>query len=109
MAKLRKIALALPETHEELTWETPNFRVRKKIFVMATAGGAGMSVKADPDERPALLENADRFYLPAYVASKGWIGMHLTTGVDWDEVAELVTTSYCIIAPKTLARMVTAS
>jgi predicted DNA-binding protein (MmcQ/YjbR family) len=106
LAKLRKIALALPETHEELTWESPNFRVRKKIFVMAAPDGTTISMKADPDERPALLENGERFYLPPYVATKGWIGMRLTAGVDWNEVAELVTTSYCIIAPKTLARRV---
>ena len=110
LAKLRKIALALPETHEELTWEDhPTFRVRKKIFVIAAADGLSISMKADPDERPALLENAERFYLPPYVGSKGWIGMHLGKGVDWNEVAELVTTSYCMIAPKTLARSVAGS
>jgi predicted DNA-binding protein (MmcQ/YjbR family) len=109
LAKLRKIALALPEATEEFTWESPNFRVRKKIFVMAAPDGSSISMKADPDERPALLENEARFYLPPYVATKGWIGMHLTAGVDWSEVAELVTTSYCIIAPKTLARLVTSS
>jgi hypothetical protein len=34
--------------------------------------------------------------------------MYLTKGVDWSEVAELVTTSYCMIAPKTLAKLVYA-
>ena len=112
LAKLRKIALVLPEAHEEFTWESPNFRVRNKIFVMAASDGSSISMKADPDERPALLENEDRFYLPPYVATKGWIGMHLTAGVAGEPVvllAELVTTSYCIIAPKTLVRLVVAS
>ena len=77
--------------------------------MIAAADGLSISMKADPDERPALLENAQRFYLPPYVGSKGWIGMHLGKGVDWNEVAELVTTSYCMIAPKTLARSVMAS
>jgi predicted DNA-binding protein (MmcQ/YjbR family) len=109
VAKLRKIALALPETHEELTWEAhPTFRVRKKIFVIVAADHSSINMKADPDERPALLANEERFFLPAYVGSKGWIGMYLTKGVDWSEVAELVTTSYCMIAPKTLAKLVYA-
>jgi len=109
LARLRKIALALPETHEELTWEDhPTFRVRKKIFVIVAADGSSINLKADPDERPALLANEQRFYLPPYVGSKGWIGMYLTKGVDWAEVAELVTTSYCMIAPKTLAKLVHA-
>ena len=107
LAKLRKIALALPETHEELTWEThATFRVRKKIFVIVSEDQSSINMKADPDERPALLANEERFYRPAYVGTKGWIGMRLTKGVDWNEVAELVTTSYCMIAPKTLARQV---
>lgn len=109
LARLRKIALALPETHEELTWEThATFRVRKKIFVIVSEDQSSISLKADPDERPALLANEERFYLPAYVGSKGWVAMYLTKGVDWGEVAELVTTSYCMIAPKTLARLVHA-
>jgi len=32
LAKLRKIALALPETHEELTWEDhPTFRAQEDL------------------------------------------------------------------------------
>ena len=32
--------------------------------------------------------------------------MDLSDSVDWDEVRELVHTSYCLIAPKTLAKQV---
>jgi hypothetical protein len=35
------------------------------------------------------------------VGSKGWIGIVMT---DWEEVGELVTDSYCAIAPKNLSR-----
>jgi len=46
----------------------------------------------------------DRFYMPAYLASKGWVGLRLDTGkIDWDEVTELVMGSYKLIAPKRLA------
>jgi predicted DNA-binding protein (MmcQ/YjbR family) len=42
--------------------------------------------------------------MPAYTASKGWVGLRLdTTGLDWDEVSELVTGSYRLVAPKRLA------
>ena len=104
LRRLRDICLSLPETHEELTWEDhPTFRVRKKIFVIVAGDAGSMTLKADPEERLALLDDADRFYYPAYVGSKGWIGMYLKGRMDWDEVRELVTTSYCLIAPKTLA------
>ncbi len=104
--RLRVISLALPEATEELTWETNvNFRVRNKIFCFPGEGGSIM-VKADRDELPALL--GDSRCRPApYLARGGWIVLDLSTGrVDWDEVTELVHTSYCLIAPKTLARQV---
>ena len=45
-----------------------------------------------------------RFYLPAYIASKGWVALRLDTDkVDWDEVKELLLGSYVLIAPKRLA------
>ncbi len=32
-----------------------------------------------------------------------WIVMELVAPIDWTEVAELIASSYCLIAPKTLA------
>jgi predicted DNA-binding protein (MmcQ/YjbR family) len=99
--QVRAIALALPETHEEVTWgEDLNFRVGKKIFCFP--GADSMTVKADPDEREALLGDP-RFRLAAYVGRFGWVTMELGPEPDWHEVAELILTSYCLIAPKKLA------
>lgn len=105
--RMRAIALALPEATEELTWETSiNFRVRKKIFCFPSDGGSVM-VKADREELPALL--GDSRCRPApYLARGGWIVMDLVAPIDWTEVSELITTSYCLIAPKTLAAKVLA-
>jgi predicted DNA-binding protein (MmcQ/YjbR family) len=104
--RIRVLALALPEATEELTWGTEvNFRVRNKIFCFPGDGGS-IVVKADRDELPALL--GDPRCRPApYLARGGWIVMDLSTGtVDWDEVRELLHSSYCLIAPKTLAKQV---
>jgi predicted DNA-binding protein (MmcQ/YjbR family) len=108
LERMREIALALPEATEEVTWGTDvNFRVRKKIFAFPRHGD-GLTFKADPEEREALLAD-DRFTPARYLARGGWLTMDLTKGtVDWDEITELITTSYCLIAPKTLARQVTA-
>lgn len=56
-------------------------------------------------DNKALAEaQPDRFYLPAYIASKGWVALRLDMGkVDWDEVRELLLGSYMLIAPKRLA------
>jgi len=42
--------------------------------------------------------------MPAYIGSRSWVGLRLDVGeIDWEEVAELVTHSYRLIAPKRLA------
>ncbi len=103
--RIRTIALGLPEATEELTWDDINFRVRKKIFCFPGSGGS-LTVKADPAELPAL--HGDTRFSPApYLARGGWVRMDLTSApIDWTEVEELVRTSYCLIAPKTLAKQV---
>jgi predicted DNA-binding protein (MmcQ/YjbR family) len=108
--RVRALCLALPEAFEVLAWEHPTFRVgsgRGKIFCIAGADGSTVSLKADPIERQALLAQGEPFYLPPYVGTKGWIGVH-TERADSGELAELIATSYCLIAPKRLARRVTA-
>lgn len=103
---IRRIALALPEATEEVTWGTDiNFRVRKKIFCFPGSGGS-LTVKAEREELPALL--GDPRCKPApYLARGGWVRIDLGDGsIDWDEVTELITSSYCLIAPKTLAKRV---
>ena len=105
LERIRKIAMALPEATEELTWGTDiNFRVRNKIFCFP-GDGSSMTLKADPDERAALL--GDPRVTPArYLARAGWVTIELTKPIDWDEVRELVHTSYRLIAPKKLAAQV---
>src|SRR5436190_3788123 len=102
LEKLRDIALALPEAYEELTWGEVTLRVRKKIFVFA-GQGTGMSVKTDLEECEALLGDA-RFRPAPYLARGGWVAMDFTVApLDWDEITELIHTSYCLVALKTLA------
>jgi predicted DNA-binding protein (MmcQ/YjbR family) len=106
LERMRKIALGLPEATEEITWGTDiNFRVRKKIFAFPSQGGT-LTVKADREELPALLGDA-RFTPAPYLARGGWVRMDLTTAApDWDEIDELIRTSYCLIAPKKLAAQI---
>src|SRR4051794_41938667 len=78
LERMRAIALGLPEATEEVTWGTDiNFRVRKKIFAFPGHGN-GLTVKADRDELPALLDDP-RFKPAPYLARGGWVTMDLTT------------------------------
>jgi predicted DNA-binding protein (MmcQ/YjbR family) len=110
--RVHALCLALPEAFERETWDHPTFRVGSghgKIFCTAAPDGSTITLKADPVERDALLERGDPYFIPAYVGNKGWLGIRLDDGgTDWQEVAELTATSYCLIAPKRLARQVTS-
>src|SRR4029453_762058 len=110
LERVRALCLALPEAFEQETWERPTFRVggKGKIFCMEAPDGSSATMKADPEGRRARLTEGDRFSLPPYVGGKGWIGVGLDRNTDWDEVAELIATSYCLIAPKRLGRQGTA-
>jgi len=106
--RLRKIALVLPETTEQVAWEDhPTFRVRDKIFVICSATGDGITVKAAKDSQEALVAADPRISVAAYVGRYGWVSVDLKgSGVDWALVEDLILESYRLIAPKKLAAQV---
>ena len=109
VARIRTICLALPEAEEKPFGghTSPAFRVRDKMFVVISEDQASMTFKA-PQGVQAILTNADpeRFFVPKYVGSKGWVGVRLdlASQPDWDEMSEVIYESYCLIAPTRLVR-----
>jgi hypothetical protein len=113
LVRLTKICLALPETTREVYGQHAGFRVRKKTFAyfLNDHHGDGMvavTCKVLPGDNKVLAASDPvRFYLPAYVGSRGWVALRLDLGdIDWEEVSELVSGSYRMIAPKGLAARV---
>jgi predicted DNA-binding protein (MmcQ/YjbR family) len=106
--RLRRVALALPETTEQVAWEDhPTFRVRDKIFVICSASGDAITVKATKDDQDALVATHLRISVASYVGRYGWVSVDLKgTGLDWALVEDLVVESYRLIAPKKLAAQV---
>lgn len=108
MTRLREIALSLPEATEKPFGghTAPSFRVRDKLFLMTSEDGTYMTFKAGPGVQEALVsEEPGRFFVPAYVGGRGWVGVHLNVDHDWDELAELIEDSYRLIAPKKLVAL----
>lgn len=105
--KFRRIALALPEVVETESFGHPWFRAGgaqgKMISVFGFEDGhyavCFKVAKADMD-----LFLADPRYLKTpYVGKHGWISLKLDqTKPDWDEVREMLVTSYRNNAPKKL-------
>jgi predicted DNA-binding protein (MmcQ/YjbR family) len=115
LARLTLLALALPETTRRVYGSHAQFLVQKRTFAYFLDNHHGdgivaVTCKVLPNDNKALAKaQPNRFYLPAYIASKGWVALLLDAGkIDWDEVRELVTGSYALIASKQLARRVTS-
>jgi hypothetical protein len=66
-------------------------------------------VTPDPVEATALDE-AGRFWVPAYLGPSGWRGLDLDLATtDWNEVHELLDASYRTVAPRRLLALLDAT
>ncbi|QXJ25582.1 MmcQ/YjbR family DNA-binding protein [Actinomadura graeca] len=108
LQRVQEICLALPEAAEKPFGghTAPSFRIREKLFLMTSEDGLSMMFKAGPGVQEALVgESPERFFVPKYVGSKGWVGARLDVEQDWAELAELIEDSYRLIAPKRLSAL----
>lgn len=107
LARLRALALALPDADEKVSHGRPAFFTTK---VFAYFGSAlkvddewvqherSVIVLPDAAERAALVRD-ERCFVPAYLGPSGWVGLDLEPlGDDWSEVEELLETSYRLTA-----------
>ena len=112
LKKLSAICLALPEAQREDQGSHAAFRVAKKVFVYYLNdhhgdGIVGFCCKALPGDNERLIAaNPRKFYMPADVGPRGWVGLRLDRPtVDWSEVKELIHGSYMQTAPKKLLKL----
>jgi hypothetical protein len=113
LVRLTKLCLAFPEVTREMNGPHATFRVRKKTFAWYLDdhqgdGIVGLVCKTARGENQTWVNSDPRhFYMPAYVAHRGWLGIRLDVGgLDWDELTGFLRDSYCLTAPKTLATRV---
>jgi hypothetical protein len=118
LAMVRAACVALPEVHEEDAWVGVRWRIRTRTFAHVltihdgrppgyaraarTEGPAVVLMfRAGGDELTALRSGGAPFFAPLWRTDE--VGMFLDGRTDSGEVAELVTESYCLLAPKRLA------
>jgi len=113
LARLTRLALALPQATREVRGSHAQFLVWKKTFAYFLDNHHGdgivaLTCKVLPGDNRRLTEGQPgRFYLPAYVASRGWVALRLDIGkIDWQEVQELLLGSYALVAPRRLVDQV---
>lgn len=119
--RLRSICAALPETYQEPAWIGTRWRVRKRTFAhvvmveaesdgpFARAAGADsdrtvVTFRAPADEVDALTNAGHPFFHAGW--GRNVVGMVLDEGTDWGEVEELLTESFCMLAPAKLVARV---
>jgi predicted DNA-binding protein (MmcQ/YjbR family) len=119
--RLRGVCLALPEVHEVRAWVGTRWRIRARTFAHVLGitdeyppaetreaplveDAVVLTFRSDGQELDALANAGPPFYKPSW--NRQVIGMIVESDVDWDEVAELLTESYCLLAPKKLAALV---
>lgn len=110
LMRFTKICLGFPGAERETMGSHAGFKVKKKTFAYFLNdhhgdGIVGVSCKVLPGDNTALIKaEPKRFYMPAYVGPRGWVGLRLDVGrVNWSEVEELAKGSYQLVAGKILA------
>jgi YjbR len=105
--RLGAILGALPECREESAWVGTRWRVGQATIAHVFGGEDQLfriTFRADADEVMAFG------HLGAPYFRAGWgrnvVGLLLDEDTDWEELAELLTDSYCLQAPATLASRV---
>jgi hypothetical protein len=121
LARIRPVCLALPGAQEQEAWAGVRWRVRGHTFAHAltvesgrpasyaeAAGTDGPAVvltfRGDAEELAALAGMGAPYFLVRWGREVG--GLVIGPDTDWDEVAELLTDSYCVMAPQKLVAQV---
>ena len=108
LVRLRAVCRALPESYEEPAWIGVRWRIRQRTIAHAYTrdpeGECVMTFRAAAEEMIALVQSGHPFSRADW--GDNVLRMIFTDDVDWTEVAELLTESYRIMAPKRLAALV---
>lgn len=102
-ADIRRVALALPETTEKLSWGTPFFRVRNRGFARIREEGDALAVWcADEGEKQAMIASEPaKFFTTAHYDGYPMVLVRFGA-IDVDELTELLTESWRLRAPRRL-------
>ncbi|HET9607977.1 MAG TPA: MmcQ/YjbR family DNA-binding protein [Acidimicrobiales bacterium] len=115
MTRLEQIVGRLPEAErvDIEAWDgEPTFRVRGKNFVFTDRAASGLTVKLPKEEAAAVVATETGAEPTGYgLGRHGWVSLPVGDDADegrWQQVEEWVRTSYTLVAPKSLAKIVLA-
>lgn len=113
MQRLESIVGELPEAVrvDVIEWgDHPTFRVRGKNFVFSDQKAESLSLKLDKVEAAAVIATDDAVEPAGYgLGRHGWVSVNVPAAAGaerWKLLREWIRTSYALVAPRTLARVV---
>ena len=115
MARLERIVARLPQAErvDVAEWgDHPTIRVNGKDFVFSDQDAHHLTVKLPKEEAAAVVATDPGADPSGYgLGRHGWVSVRVPPTADeerWRVVEEWVRTSYTLVAPKKLARLVEA-
>jgi predicted DNA-binding protein (MmcQ/YjbR family) len=113
MHRLEAIVGRLPEAVRvdiEAWNDEPTFRVNGKNFIFTNPDATSLSVKLPKEEAAAVVGSDPQVEPTGYgLGRHGWISVTIgnrTSARRWREIEEWIRTSYTLVAPKRLGRIV---
>jgi len=107
---LPEVTVRVDESRTTTRSTAHSFDIRRRSFCLLVAreGPTGKPIsllvlRTDPDEREVLLSIGHPFF--AARAGRDRIAVLLTDDTEWEEIRELVTESYRVLAPKKLTAL----
>jgi len=105
IARVRRIALAMPEASERLSHGEPTFFAGQRVFAMCSNdhhgdGHVAVWVPAPPGVQEQLIaQDPAAYYRPPYVGCKGWVGVELANVSD-EALRFHIESAWETVAPK---------
>ncbi len=113
MERLEEIVAELADAEKVIieAWgDEPTFRVRNKNFIFCSQDATSISFKLPKEETIAVVASDEKaLECGCGLGRHGWVSLDLPNRswkARWTEVREWIRTSYTMVAPKTLARVV---
>lgn len=105
--RVAAIVERLPQCRERDAWTGVAWKVRDATVAHLFGGEDGLvriTFRAEPDEVLAFQHLGPQYFKASWGSNA--VGIVVDEHTDWDELAELLTDSYCIQAPQGLAAQV---
>jgi predicted DNA-binding protein (MmcQ/YjbR family) len=113
MERVEAIVARLPQAVRvdvEAWGGEPTFRVNGKNFIFTDPEATSISLKLSPEEAAAVTAGDPQVAPTGYgLGRHGWVTVRIakkTSPARWREIEEWVRTSYTLVAPKRLAKLV---